>query len=503
VTLKDRKPIYIVTEEEKSWAKSWIEKNTNPNRRSFFGIQHSATAARRSWPAEKQKLLIYELLSKYPNSSVLYFSETKLGEVDEYPNLYYIERFSIRQVAALINECELVIFPDSGLLHLAGALDKKIVGIFGPNQPETRIRYYDNAVGVWLNYPCSVNCWYSRCFQNVKCILDIPVKMVLEKVEKLLKGEGASYSEIEKRKGLCVIRMGGIGDLIMLSSALKIYSEENPEVDITLATLPLHVSLLKGLYFLKDVIAIPELSRFSFDKILDLRWKVESPEVGGTLDTDLYKFRNRFDVFENLVGVESKIKFPQIIVNEECVKSIKKIIAYSRRRKWLGIQVTCTSNTRTIPPEYIPGIIEKFLSVNNLNIILFGKTEYWRGRKPAVDLKSLGAKNVINLIDKLSLEEMVALCSITDFIIGPDSSAIHISGALMKKTLALFGNIDPYTRIFYYPTVKALYPKNELSCVPCWDFVNPCSITDEIGAGCMRLLTPDRIFETAKEWFSL
>ncbi len=47
-----------------------------------------------------------------------------------------------------------------------------------------------------------------------------------------------------------------------------------------------------------------------------------------------------------------------------------------------------------------------------------------------------------------------------------------------------------------------MYAKGELECIPCWDFKNPCPIHDKIGAECMRLLTPERIFKVAQEkWF--
>jgi ADP-heptose:LPS heptosyltransferase len=179
----------------------------------------------------------------------------------------------------------------------------------------------------------------------------------------------------------------------------------------------------------------------------------------------------------------------------------------------LGIQATCTSNLRTIPPDYIDPLVRKFAEIEDLRIVLFGRTEFWHGRRSCVDLKSIDpdgeGTQIINIMDNTNLKELVAVISLMDFIIAPDSSAVHIAAALKKKCLVLFGNIDPYTRIYHYPTVKALYPVGELDCIPCHDFKNPCEhyrgmpITKEpIGGKCMWLLEPTRIFEAAKEWFN-
>jgi ADP-heptose:LPS heptosyltransferase len=308
--------------------------------------------------------------------------------------------------------------------------------------------------------------------------------------------------------------MGGIGDLIMLSSAIKALKKQKPELEITLATLPQHVDLYKDVSWLKDCISLGTFTKMIFERVIDLRYRVESPEVGGTLNTETYKTVNRMDIFENLLGVKADRKDPEILVDQKSLEIVKKKIDYIEGDKWLGIQATCTSNLRTFPPEYIEPLVRKFAEIKGLKIVLFGKTEFWHGRRSYVNLKSIDpdgeGPNIVNIMDDTDLKELVALISLMDFVVSPDSSAIHIAAALKKKCLAVFGNIDPYTRIFYYPTVKPLFPTGELSCIPCHDFKNPCEHykgvpiqKEPVGGKCMWLLTPERIFESGKEWFEL
>jgi len=194
------------------------------------------------------------------------------------------------------------------------------------------------------------------------------------------------------------------------------------------------------------------------------------------------------------------------------VRTAKHEDLMSRKRvNFLGIQATCTSNLRTIPPVFIPELVEKFTKIENLKVVLFGKLEYWHGRNSKVNLKALKYRGVINLIDKLEdSSDLIALCSLMDYLISPDTVTIHIAGALKKPCIALFGNLPPFLRIKYYPTVEALYPEGELECIPCYDFTNPCehykglpTSWQPVGGKCMYLLDPDRVFFAAREKFNL
>ena len=513
VELKDKTPIYTVIEEEKVWAKKWIKDNVKPGREKIICIQAKTTASKRDWPEEKILLLAFTLVNTLEDVSILLFYDGFIEKsLTSYPNIYPIIGMPIRQVAALFNESEAVVVPDSGLLHIAGALRKKGVGIFGSIRPESRLKYYPNIVPAYLNFSCSP-CWYDKCDRRFSCITDISVDEIYIKLCKLM-GRLAPA-----KKGILVYRMGGIGDLIMLSPALKELKNSNPDGKLTLATKAEHIGVLKGLPYIDDVVDMrgvdPEIVADS--RIMDLRYKVECPEVGGSLNTLLYKTVNRVDMFAQLLSVELKSRECNVFLNPEEIEKMKMEIGMCTPTtgdapvKWLGIQVTCTSNVRTIPPEYIPELILKFLQVKNLKVVLLGRLEWWKGRKVIVDFRAIEGENIINMMDRSTkVSELTALISLMDYIVSPDSASVHIAGALKKPCLALFGNMLPSLRIDQYPTVQVLYPEGRLECIPCWDFINPClyynnirTIDQPIGGECMRLLNPDAIFEKSKELFKL
>lgn len=502
IKIEDKKPIYIVTDEEKKWANEWIEKNL-VRKGLIVGIHVQSTANKRTWPIEKVRLLAFTIVNTWKDSSVFLFNiYNEVTQIVEkpFPNIFSISGFSIRKVAALLDKCDAVVAPDSGLLHLAGALDKKTIALFGPSSPKSRIGYYKNAVGVYLDYPCSP-CWYSVCKEQLRCMTDISVSMVMERLSEVL---GRSKMDWNSGK-LLIARDGGLGDLIMLTPSLRTLKRTHPKLDITLVMNKEYISSFSKLKYLSNVISFDNISGH-FDHVLDLRKSVESPEVGGFLSTKLYTSLNRIDIFDRLVGVRSLNHKPDIVVSNSGTDRIKKIIDYDRKYTWIGVHACCTSNLRTFPPEYVP-IILTLLLKKGRRIVLFGQTEFWYGRFVPISSDKIKIPGVINLVNKTSVEDLASLCSLMDLMIAPDSSVVHISGALDIPCLAVFGNIDPDLRIKYYSSTRTIYPKDELPCIPCYDFENPClyykdmRLEDQpVGGECMRKIIPERIVIEAEKF---
>jgi ADP-heptose:LPS heptosyltransferase len=93
----------------------------------------------------------------------------------------------IRMIAALMSNCNLVLCPDSAILHLAGALSVPTVSIFGHTDPHARINYYQNAVALWPGgeYMCSP-CWSQSCTMKEACYKAITTEMIVSACENKL-----------------------------------------------------------------------------------------------------------------------------------------------------------------------------------------------------------------------------------------------------------------------------------------------------------------------------
>ena len=99
---------------------------------------------------------------------------------------------SVADMAGLIAEVDLLVAPDTGILHLADALGTPVVALFGPKDPRIYGPRYAQRKVVRSNVPCSP-CEKRSCKERT-CMLRITPEMVLEGVGELLgkKGHGGS-----------------------------------------------------------------------------------------------------------------------------------------------------------------------------------------------------------------------------------------------------------------------------------------------------------------------
>jgi ADP-heptose:LPS heptosyltransferase len=699
VNLVDKQTVYAITNEEKKWVRTWLKEKIPNERKCIIGIQVHTTTNKRDWGAEKSLLLAFQIVNTWKDTSVLLFYEGNGSErPPDYPNIHCVVGFPIRTVAALINECSCFVAPDSGLLHLAGALNVNLVGVFGSIEPDSRINYYQNAKSVCLYYPCAPcltgdtkisllsgeevqiknltergefgvysckedgkivpgnakaflskknaevvkvtldngesfkctpdhlcmlrnglyeradsslgeplmplyrkygidgyerfysnrnhkwypthlmvdmyfggslkpmevvhhskigniknndprkrerqglnhkivsmefagyedvydisvkehfnfalssgifvhNCWYNACTGHHECMERIPVQSVIQKV-----GEHLGRLLISKRKknDILVIRRGGIGDLILLSNALRELKQQQSKLDIHLAVLSKWVPLFKGLSFLKDVFSLEEISKKGvFGTVYDLRMAVEPPRIGGKLDWKLYVKKSRSDNFEDLIGVKVKDKKFDIVVGNEAVSRMKeKLVGFNP--PIVSILAGADCYFRNIPYELVLGLIDMAIYRLGASVVLLGTSRDW-----CKYLSNIERHRVLNLINKTNPEELVAMLSLSNLVIAPDTGAAHVGGALGKPTLVMVGNVPFNLRYAHYPTVRGVEAKVKPECVPCYDALateedilvakkHLCVHGGIVGATCMRNIRLEDVLEEvvhlAREW---
>lgn len=147
------------------------------------------------WIGERFATLSDMLIEKYnakvvvsaaPNPSekktsrqICRYSRNKLLNLAENP-------LTLGQLKALFERAELVISNDTGPRHIAIALGKKIITLFGPNNPEWTKTDYDKEVKIIGKAPC-VPCDKPVCNQSRHlCMESITTGQVFEQAEKLM-----------------------------------------------------------------------------------------------------------------------------------------------------------------------------------------------------------------------------------------------------------------------------------------------------------------------------
>jgi lipopolysaccharide heptosyltransferase I len=166
-------------------------------RRGIGGARPVVIAARgnwetKSWPDEKSAEIARHFLRR-GNAVVLVGAprERAVGEAIARlaPGVVDLTgETSLSELAALVSRAALCIAHDSGPLHLAVALDRPVVALFGPSDPVWAGPYHrDNAV-VRADLPCSP-CYLRRlksCAHAHACMNELPASAVIARAEDVL-----------------------------------------------------------------------------------------------------------------------------------------------------------------------------------------------------------------------------------------------------------------------------------------------------------------------------
>lgn len=85
-----------------------------------------------------------------------------------------------------INSCRLIISTDSLGLHMAFAFKKKVIGLFGPTDPE-EIYFYHKGEAIVAESDCPhLPCYFPACKNNLDCMNTINIGKIIELTEKKL-----------------------------------------------------------------------------------------------------------------------------------------------------------------------------------------------------------------------------------------------------------------------------------------------------------------------------
>ena len=168
--------------------------------RPLVGI-HAGTStlknqAARRWPKER----FAELVKIIPDAHFAIFGTAEEAEVNEHivgasgaaDRITLINNKTIRQAAAIIRACDFFISNDSGLMHLAAAMQTPLIAIIGPTNPAYIYPWSVDHRIITSPTPCRHCFRYSpkplACTNKIQfeCISGITVPMVAEAVREYL-----------------------------------------------------------------------------------------------------------------------------------------------------------------------------------------------------------------------------------------------------------------------------------------------------------------------------
>ena len=193
-------PASFITQESLDRVQRFFDISKIKDKDILIGISPMASFPSKTW--NKYDKLIQELWKKYGAKMILFGSSDESDEISRIikksgGHAVQATHFSINELMAAISGCDLIITNDTGPMHLACLMKRKVIALFGP----TIIR----EVGPWntdyiaLQSNQCKECFQATCDIQPSCMDHISVSDVLSAIDYFINNEESSKEKLSSR----------------------------------------------------------------------------------------------------------------------------------------------------------------------------------------------------------------------------------------------------------------------------------------------------------------
>lgn len=320
-------------------------------------------------------------------------------------------------------------------------------------------------------------------------------------------------AQIEK---VLVILPNYIGDVLMTTPAIRLIKKIIPTAKITALVSRRAYDVIKDNPNIEKIIIrkdklnlfdrlklIKDISskKFGFailfrDTIFNrlLTFFVGAKKVMGVNNTTAKSYKEIcWYAVENAFGckVDEKNYDMDIYISESDEFAVKKFLSENNCGKFVTINPVSTRLAKMWNIANYPNLVDKVFLKYGLKTVIIGSEKDFCVCKTIYDVCQ--CKPII-ASGRLSLAKTAELIRKSEIFISPDTGPLHISIAVNKKTVGLFGSTNPEKYGPYPEYVKTVYHK--LSCSPCYK--NVCPLTENKNL-CMEQITVDEVLNQIDE----
>jgi len=296
-------------------------------------------------------------------------------------------------------------------------------------------------------------------------------------------------------KRVLAIRHGGGGDILFMSTAMKIVKRRNPEAKISLGVGAQYRPLVEGeseFYKIYDLpILLDDWNNYHYHAYFE-------GLIEGSREAEEF---NAYDLFIKSVGYDPKEvpaadKIPHININAYALFRVGEVFdkQFKNGRPRVGIQAMTSTSIRNYPPSLWPAVAEKLIK-RGFDVYFLGSTA--QSHMIGNLCEAVGANCYNGVFEKLV--DSLALASQMNYFIGPDSLFIHVAGALGRPVVGIYGPFKSALRMQYFKSAIGI--DVEVGCSPCFMHGHfPCYKGDP--SPCFSVISPDVViksFDVLKE----
>ena len=187
-----------LSEDEISFAEEFLARENCPSVARLVGIHPFSAVPERTWHGNRFVEVANALQEKAGVRILLFGGERDMEAASDIAKriipapILAAGRTDLRQTMALLSKCSLLICNDSGVMHLAAALNVPLVALFGPQTPKLFGPWGKRCAVLTKNFPCSPcnQKFFTECKPSPEgmppCIEAITVNEVLEAASRFL-----------------------------------------------------------------------------------------------------------------------------------------------------------------------------------------------------------------------------------------------------------------------------------------------------------------------------
>ncbi len=190
VPIRTKRIHFYITEKELSLGKDFI-KNNFSNSDTIIGIVPSGGWQSKRCDASKWVEICNAISLKIKSKFLILWGPGDEDDANYIKNnlnglAVLSPNTTVKQMAGLIKNCDIVIANDSGPMHISAALNVATLGLFGPTDPKAHGPYSENSDYVIKEDLFCKICNLQKCPYKHECFKDMSLEIIVEKVSALL-----------------------------------------------------------------------------------------------------------------------------------------------------------------------------------------------------------------------------------------------------------------------------------------------------------------------------
>lgn len=465
-----------------------------------IGIIPSSRGSSKNW-AYSDYLVEYLLKQ---NHNVFLFDPFDTKQIYD-KHLYYVDDRNLRDYIIKLSAMDLVISPDTGPAHIAGALNVPLIVVCSDAFSDLYNKYPNCKVLEGKTFSANnyklpygvTDSIFSRIGKNVyNSVIDRITRHTNDGIYNISVNDVANEAKLhiakltpkkQESENTAFVRIRGIGDVILSLPAVRTYKFYHPSTKITYITNNAYKSFLEQAGYIDDVIGVnynhatagypplpQEINPNDYDEIINMINRVDfEPDSGNVHRTEMFSALMKID------SVDYSLDW-RFDIHEEWKVGLLEKYPDIKPDKLVSVQVDSQGLSRTWQLERQAEVI-KMLTKRGYQVAILSDKAY-----------DTDNPDVINLTKKLSFNEYVSIIRLSQLVIGADSSAMHIAGLLNVKGLGLYGSVDPQLRVSHYESISTILSKR--FCVPCNDWQTRICSMDRNSPRCLYEISPRLIY---------